>query len=294
MLNPVKRHVRDMAKALLPAHMQRSFPYSLFGQQVGGYLEERTKQRLFGGLAPLVPRVEDMFDGPRSLKQFKEDGERFLRIYQEMCRLGSNEKMLDVGCGIGRKTIPLTQYFGSDAVYEGMDINKIGVEWCRAKISAEFPNFHFQQIDVHNKFYNPEGKVSAAQYKFPFASDSFDFVMLGSVFTHMPPADAANYLSEVHRVLRTGGRCLITYFLLNEESLGGLAKGESALDFKHQIGNYRIVLPEMPEFAIAYDEDWVPETYPAIGLKITRLDYGSWCGRTGSTSYQDLVLATKE
>ena len=294
MLNSVKRHVRNTAKKLLPTRLQRRFPYSLFGRKIGDYLENRDKERLFGSFAPLVPRVEDMFDGPRSLKLFKETGEEFLRIYQEICGLRPSEKMLDVGCGIGRKTIPLTHYLTSEATYQGMDINRTGIEWCQEKISAKFANFRFQQVDVYNKFYNPQGTVRPVDYKFPFESETFDFVTLVSVFTHMPPTDGVNYLSEVHRVLRRGGRCLITYFLLTEESLRALADGKSAFDFKHAIGNYRVVLREMPEFAIAYDESWLRENYPKVGLKITRLDYGSWCGRGGAISCQDLVLAVKE
>jgi len=235
-----------------------------------------------------------MFDGPRSLKLFKENGEQFLRIYREICGLRPSEKMLDIGCGIGRKTIPLTHYLTGEAAYQGLDINKMGIEWCQEKISTKFAIFRFQQIDVYNKFYNAQGKVRPADYKFPFESETFDFVVLGSVFTHMLPTDAVNYLSEVHRVLRKGGRCLITYFLLTEESLRAVADGKSGLDFKYAFGNYRVELREMPEFAIAYDESWLQESYPKVGLKITRLDYGLWCGRGSAIDYQDLVLAVKE
>ena len=97
--------------------------------------------------------------------------------------------MLDIGCGIGRKTIPLTHYLTSEATYQGMDINRTGIEWCQEKMSAKFANFRFQQVDVYNKFYNPQGTVRPVDYKFPFESETFDFVTLVSVFTHMPPTD---------------------------------------------------------------------------------------------------------
>ena len=45
--------------------------------------------------------------------------------------------------------------------------------------------------------------------------------------------------------------------------------------------------------AIALDEGWIKGLYRARGLTITRLDYGSWCGRKDYLSYQDLVLAKK-
>ena len=256
--------------------------------------QDRDKANLFGDLAPLVPSIEQMFDGPQSLEEFKTNGEEFLKIYKEVCGLKVDEKMLDVGSGIGRKTLPLTQYFNEHAVYEGIDITKEGVEWCRKKITTRFPNFHFQQIDVYNKEYNPGGTHQAADYKFPFADETFTFVMLGSVFTHMMPDDLKNYLSEVSRVMAKGGRCLITYFLLNEESLGLIERGESAGDFKDVHEIYRTVSPEVPEIGIAFHETWIRDLYKEMGLTVARVDYGSWCGRKKYLTYQDLILATKD
>ena len=234
-----------------------------------------------------------MFDGPRSLEEFKSNGEEFLSIYREKCDLRPDEKMLDVGCGIGRKTLPLTQYLNEGAVYEGIDITKAGIDWCREKITSRFPNFHLQQVDVYNKHYNPNGKWPASKYRFPFADGSFSFVMLGSVFTHMLPDDLENYLSEVNRVLIQGGRCLITYFLLNDESVRLIETGKSTIGFKYEFGKYRTDTLEIPELAIALDDGWIKGLYRDRGLTITRLDYGSWCGRKDYLSYQDLVLAKK-
>jgi len=235
-----------------------------------------------------------MFDGPRTLEEFKANGEEFLKIYRDVAHLRPDERMLDVGSGIGRKTLPLTQYLSERAVYEGIDITKAGVDWCREKITARFPNFRFQHIDVYNKYYNPSGTCPPSEYRFPFGDGTFSFVMLGSVFTHMMPADLENYLSEVKRVLTPGGRCLISYFLLNDESIRLIGAGRSTLEFKHVFGKYRTETLEKPELAIAFDEDWIRGLYRERGLTIGRLDHGSWCGRRDYLSYQDLVLATKE
>lgn len=257
-------------------------------------LQDLGRARLFGDLAPLVPRVEDMFDGPKSLREFKANGDEFLAIYRDRCGLRPDERMLDVGCGIGRKTIPLTRYFTPEAVYEGIEINSRGVAWCRERITPRFPNFRFQQIDVYNRLYHPEGGQSPAEYRFPFPDESFTFVFLGSVFTHMLPDDAANYLAEVRRVLRPGGRCLISYFLLDEESERLLDSGAGAVELPHRIAQYRTLDPAVPEHQIAFDESWVRGQYETLRLKIARIDYGSWCGRQDFLSYQDLVLAKRD
>jgi ubiquinone/menaquinone biosynthesis C-methylase UbiE len=263
-------------------------------KKIRNRLANRHRTRLFRALAPLVPGVEDMFDGPQSMEEFKRNGDEFLEIYTQVCGLQPDEKMLDVGCGIGRKTLPLTQYLNENAVYEGIDITKMGIDWCRERITPRYPNFHFQHIDVYNKHYNPSGKVQPSQYKFPYADEFFTFVMLGSVFTHMSPDDVENYLSEVYRVLRKGGRCLITYFLLNEESLRRIEVGESTLDLGYVSDKYRTISLDVPEQAIAFDEGWIRDLYGKLGLGITRIDYGSWCARARYHSYQDLILGKKD
>jgi len=272
----------------------KSFVPSLIRRRMKNYLTNRRKVRLFGTLAPLVPDVEAMFDGPPTLEEFKANGEEFLTIYREIAHLQPNERMLDVGCGIGRKTLPLTQYLNEHAAYQGIDITKAGVDWCRERITPKFPNFQFLHIDVYNKLYNPDGKSRPSEYRFPFVDKSFDFVMLGSVFTHMLPDDLENYLSNVRRVLTAKGRCLITYFLLNEESDRLITAGRSTLDLKHVFDEYRSVSLEKPELAVAFSETWIKGLYKKLGLRIQRVDYGSWCGRVDYRSYQDLVLATRD
>jgi SAM-dependent methyltransferase len=255
--------------------------------------ETRDKARLFGALAPLVPPVDEMFDGTASLEEFKANGEEFLRIYRDVCGLQPIERMLDVGSGIGRKTIPLTQYLHEQASYEGIDVAAAGVEWCRRNITSRYPNFHFQQIDVRNPQYNPAGTFSPSDYRFPYPDASFTFVALGSVFTHMLPADVRHYMHEIHRVMAPESRCLISYFLLNEESHRMIASGNSTLDFVNIDDNYATISPDLPEKAIALDERFVIALYGEAGLKIERIDYGSWCGRNEFLSYQDLILAVR-
>jgi hypothetical protein len=127
--------------------------------------------------------------------------------------------------------VPLTQYLTANATYEGINITHAGAEWCRKTITPRLPNFHFQKIEVYNVHYNPRGKYLSSAFKFLFIDGNFDFVRLGSVFTRMLLNDVSNCLLEVHRVL-SGRRCLITYFLVNEETLQLLQNGHKYLSYQ--------------------------------------------------------------
>lgn len=228
-------------------------------------------------------------------KAFESMGKEFFGYLVDLGDLKPHERVLDVGSGIGRVAVPLTGYLGEGGGYEGFDVVPKGVHWCEENITPRYPNFRFQVADIYNKRYNPEGEHRAEEYVFPYEDASFDFVFLTSVFTHMMPKGVRNYFSEISRVLRPGGRSLITYFLLNEESRGLVEEGASDWDFRHKRGKWcRVVDPEQPERAVAYDEQFVRRRYPEHGLSVSRpIAYGSWCGRKEFLSYQDIVVASK-
>ncbi len=120
----------------------------------------------------------------------------------------------------------------------------------------------------------------------------FRVVFLTSVFTHMLTADMLRYLPETVRVLKPGGRTLITYFLLNEESRRLQDAGKSSLAFTCRVGGCHSTNREAPEAAVAYEESLVRALYQKHGLEVEEpIRYGSWCGRTDFLSYQDIVVA---
>jgi len=244
---------------------------------------------------PMVPPLRLMFDGPVDYAEFRANGAAYLRYYIQLCDLRPSSRMLDIGSGIGRKTVPLTRYLTPDGGrYEGFDIVKTGVEWCRRRISTRYKQFHFQLADIYNKHYNQRGTYKPSEYKFQFSDEYFDVVVANSVFTHMLPEDTANYVSEAARVLKPGGRCLVTFFLLNDESRSLIAAGRSSLDFRHQHGPYRTVNDDVPEQTVAYDESFVLDLLAERGLVLRPpVHYGSWCGRANYLDYQDIVVAAK-
>jgi ubiquinone/menaquinone biosynthesis C-methylase UbiE len=202
-------------------------------------------------------------------------------------------RILDVGCGTGRIARPLTKYVTS-GTYDGFDIVKPSIDWCQKVYADLYPNFHFHFSDIYNKMYNPEGSCQAHEYRFPFKDESFDFIFLTSVFTHMLPLDMNNYLAEISRVLTREGTCFITFFLLNSGSIELIKNQMSDFSFQYELQGCRVEKQELPENTVAFAEDRIRELYQKYYLEIVEpIRYGSWSGRKNTLSYQDIIIAKK-
>ena len=105
--------------------------------------------------------------------RFKAIGLMMVDWFKTYGDLKPEENILEVGCGIGRIAIPLTQYVTS-GTYVGFDIVRHGIAWCQRKVTPRYPHFTFFLADVHNKVYHPRGRHPASRYTFPFPDGSFD------------------------------------------------------------------------------------------------------------------------
>jgi 2-polyprenyl-3-methyl-5-hydroxy-6-metoxy-1,4-benzoquinol methylase len=104
-----------------------------------------------------------------------------------LARVRAGERVLDVGCGEGRFAAALAQ---AGAVVTGADVAEEALRRARAR----HPGLDLRPME-------PEGE-------WPFEDSSFDAVWAGEVIEHV--ADTAGWLSELRRVLRSGGRLLLS------------------------------------------------------------------------------------
>ena len=221
-------------------------------------------------------------------------GDEFIEYIMTLGGVKPHHRVLDVGSGCGRMAVPLMSRISDEGGYWGFDILDEGVRWCERNITTKHPNFHFFVSDIYNKIYNPKGKYRAQEFRFPYENDFFDFVFLTSVFTHMIPPDMNHYLSEITRVLKPGARCLITFYLLNTESRNHMKRGKSTFHFSYKLNNCWAVREDIPEAAIAFDEDYIRGCFKTQGLGIIEpIHFGSWSGREEFLSSQDIVIASK-
>jgi SAM-dependent methyltransferase len=224
---------------------------------------------------------------------YVESGRMLLDFYIRHAGLTPRDHVLDVGCGVGRAAYALTGFLGPEARYCGFDTYPFGVDWCQENITPRFPNFRFELVDVYSGVYNPFGNTQASAFRFPHPDDSFDLVVLTSVFTHMLPADMANYLAEIARVLRPGGRMFATYYLMNDEVRALLREHESNPTFRRSYGGFHVANPEEKEEAVAYEESLVRNMLAQCGLGVAQVCRGGWCGRGGAENGQDMLVAVK-
>jgi SAM-dependent methyltransferase len=243
------------------------------------------------------PPRADRLVPPRRLdfvghSDFVATGDEFLGHFTQLGGLEPSERVLDVGCGIGRMARPLTRLLDGDGSYDGFDINREGIAWCQERYRSH-ANFTFTAVDLFNRRYNPAGTQSADRFTFPYADASFDFALATSVFTHLLEGEAERYVAETARVLAGGGRAFTTWFLLDEGSRAAIAHDRAGLPFLEAQERVAVVSDEVPEEAIAFDRAWVTETMRRHGLSLTAVHEGTWRGDEGNTSFQDLVVAEK-
>lgn len=237
-----------------------------------------------------------LYDGTTTAVQFVALGDAFFQsILLERAHLHSTAAVLDLGCGNGSIARPLTRYLQRPGRYEGIDVNANSIEWLKQRY-ANVPNFAFSHVDVANTWYNPGGTTSPEHFALPFESSTFDIVLLKSVFTHMLPVALPPYMREISRVLKKGGRSVITYFLLNEESRRLIEQGADAFQLGQTPAadsSHRIAKPDAPEFVVAHDEGRIRSYYAETGCSILNVEFGNWSGRSSTLGHQDLVIAEK-
>ena len=99
------------------------------------------------------------------------------------------DAVLDFGCGCGRVTRWWGDFSGTVA---GSDVSAPAIDWCRA-------NLPFARFETN-----------ALAPPLVFEDESFDLVYALSVFTHLTGDLQLAWRDELRRVLRPGGRLLLT------------------------------------------------------------------------------------
>lgn len=224
---------------------------------------------------------------------YRAIGAEFLERLVQDAALQPGDRILDLGCGIGRLALPLTQFLESGS-YDGVDPVSSGIAWCTSTISPVYPNMCFQHLNLRHPLYNPAGALETVNTRLPFENGSFDLICMISVLTHLEAPEALHYAAEAARLLAPGGRCFATAFLMNPPARAALDEGKGALAFDPaEPGPLYFAIKDAPLAAVAFDEDVLLELFLRNGLRRrSPAHYGNWSGRDGQT-FQDICVFDK-
>jgi SAM-dependent methyltransferase len=211
-----------------------------------------------------------------------------------ICDMRIHDSVLELACNHGRTMLGLLVYLKPPGRYEGLDILPKQIEYAQQHIHSKFAHFNFTPAgDLYNSMYNPQGRVDPADYRFPYDDSSFDIIYAASLFTHLVPPVTANYLRQSLRVLREGGRCLYSFFLLDYYRGKGTTHWDF-IEFEESLEGYDEVAVKdrnVPEAVIAYKISLIERLAAEAGLRIVRIVPGSWSGSHDvGISEQDLLV----
>lgn len=130
-------------------------------------------------------------------------GGKFKKKVLDLVSIPDGAGVLDVGCGTGilvellKRKLPNSQVVGIDPDDEALQIAKERLEG--AQLSAELKKGYAEVL--------------------PFPDESFDFCLSTLVFHHLPNEIKLKTLQEMHRVLKPGGKIVITDFGKSESKI---------------------------------------------------------------------------
>ncbi|MBG6213168.1 MULTISPECIES: class I SAM-dependent methyltransferase [unclassified Cryobacterium] len=109
-----------------------------------------------------------------------------------LSKVTPGQDVLDIGCGTGRFTVPMAEL---GAIVSGLDMSGSMLRVAASKLKAKGLSADLREGDM---------------VSMPFDDDSFDIVTSMLALMHIPLEDRQQVFQEASRVLRPGGRLLIS------------------------------------------------------------------------------------
>lgn len=219
--------------------------------------------------------------------KFIKQGQQQLSVLKETADLKPEDRVLDIGSGIGRTAIALSGYLNSKGSYEGFDVVKLGVDWCNSRLGKDFPNFKFKYVPLYNDLYN-DSEQTANDFVFPYEADSFDKVFSFSLFTHMQLTEIQNYFREISRVLKKDGLAFSTFFLFDEKDEKRI-ENNGDYSFPVSRDGYKLMSDQVKSGNIAIHKDKLSKMMADEGLEVVEIIDEFWKG-IKSIEFQDIVV----
>ena len=223
---------------------------------------------------------------------FYAGGERLFARLREAGGLKPDHHVLDIGCGAGRLAIPLCAWLDENGAYTGFDIARPGLAFAERATEGRCA-IRFVHADLASREYRRNG-ADAAGYRFPAEDGTVDLAVATSLFTHVEPDVAAAYLAETGRVLRPGGRLVMTAFCVDDAARAALKAGRARLTLEPYGDAAFAADPRHPERAIGFELDRLTAWAKAGGLVLAEaVDPGDWREPAPRRDFQDWLVFEK-
>jgi SAM-dependent methyltransferase len=251
----------------------------------------------------LIPGYKDRRGGKLSYAEWAHVIGIFQTLIYQTVRNKTGNTIADIGCGTGLLGIASEPFVGEGGKYTGIDVMKEDIEFCRSHYT--FPNYEFIYFDVANPTY--AAAQSADLKHWPLADGSQDLVTALSVWTHLNERDGVFYFKEIQRILKTGGKAIVTFFLLDEQYEASLSRrsdstgryhGTVQNDWIFNISAYdsknwfTVPTAQHPEDAIGITKEGLNILLASSGLKLVHNYPGNWKEIPG-VFFQDVLIFEK-
>jgi len=211
--------------------------------------------------------------------------------------------ILDVGCGTGLMGIAAEPFLEEQGKYLGIDVSLADIQFCRSHFPPD--KYEFQHLKVTNAAYAPNQSLKNEPWE--LEGNLFDMVTALSVWTHFREEDAIFYFKEVQRVLKPGGRAIITFFLLDEYYYKNLHERTNSIGKFHMTPQNQWIFDqsaygsdawftpswtEVPENAIGVTSAGLKRLLSGTNLKEIEYYPGNWKEIPG-VFFQDVLVFEK-
>lgn len=172
----------------------------------------RTRGLLVTGRAGIVDTLENLISGGQQ--------DDILAATLSAALVGQGDHLVDVGCGTGKLAVAASRLVGAGGSVVGIDATPEMIDLANSRAAHETSGARF--------------RVGVAEH-LPFADGSQDAVTSSYFFHHLPSDVKPLAMREMWRVLKPGGRLIITDYGRPRSLFGYIASFPMRCDFHEYV-----------------------------------------------------------
>lgn len=247
--------------------------------------------------------------GPEAYRYFFYSMAEHFWLIRHVCGFKHDQHLLDVGCGCGKTAFALLRVIKKPGSYTGFDIQPRLIDFMQRFFKSQNIDDHFRAdcfpVSGNRMYTGAATGINPEEFTFPYEENHFDCAVLFSVFTHLRTLAMTNYVRNMARLLRPGGRVLVSCYLLDnspEDDPSGApwSPSDRRKDLKmapdaSERDHLKVLRPHNPEYLVAYRKQYLVDTFARFGCSLACDPlYGAWSGRSDFFGHQDYLVFRKD